>query len=140
MPGEVCIGGAGVALGYLNDDDGTKEKFVHDPFASPYSVSKCWTRRYRTGDRGVLRDDGALEILGRFEDDTQIKFRGLRMEMKDIENTILQSANDVIAKAVVISQGEPVVFMTYVLFSSNSANQTASNFLQQLASSLPLPQ
>lgn len=140
MPGEVCVGGAGVALGYLNDDDGTKRKFVHDPFASSFSVSKGWTRRYRTGDRGVLRDDGALEILGRVEGDTQIKLRGLRIEMEDIENTILRSANGVIAKAVVIPQGEPLVLIAHVVFSSTFASQNPSSFLQQLASSLPLPQ
>lgn len=140
IPGEICIGGAGVSLGYLNDDDGTKKKFVHDPFASTFSTSKGWTRRYRTGDRGVLRDDGALEILGRIEGDTQIKLRGVRIEMEDIENNILQSANGVITKAVVVPRGEPLILIAYVVFSPNFAEQDRSNYLRQLVSNLHLPQ
>ena len=140
IPGEIVVGGAGVSPGYLNDDDGTKKKFVHDPFASAFSVSKAWTRRYRTGDQGVLRDDGTLEILGRVEGDTQIKLRGVRIEMEDIENNILKSANGVIVRAVVVSRGEPLILIAYVVFSPAFADQDRSNYLRQLVSNLPLPQ
>ncbi len=81
MPGEICIGGAGVARGYLGDSDTTRARFVPNPFADIASA-----RLYRTGDRGRVRSDGRLEYLGRL--DHQIKLRGHRIELAEIERAI----------------------------------------------------
>ena len=70
--GEIVIGGEGVALGYLHDPELTARRFVPDPGAP-----RPGARRYRTGDQGRLRGDGALEILGRL--DRQVKIRGFRI-------------------------------------------------------------
>ncbi len=78
--GEVWIGGAGVADGYLHDPHRTAERFVPDPFATDGS------RMYRTGDLGDLRD-GVLYFHGRTDD--QIKLRGYRIEPGDIEAAAL---------------------------------------------------
>jgi amino acid adenylation domain-containing protein len=76
--GELYAGGAGVALGYLNQPELTAEKFVEDPFA-PRSDA----RLYRTGDRVRERPDGIIEFLGRV--DRQIKLNGKRVELDAIE-------------------------------------------------------
>ncbi|KAL9121258.1 MAG: hypothetical protein Q9187_002183 [Circinaria calcarea] len=140
VPGEVCVGGAGVAIGYLNNDEQAKQKFVSDAFMSSHFIANGWTRIYRTGDRGMLREDGALEIHGRIHGDTQIKLRGIRIEIEDIENTILRVAEGALAETVVTPQGEPPILIAHAVFSSTFAGDSQSKFLQQLIPTLPLPQ
>jgi amino acid adenylation domain-containing protein len=83
VPGEVCIGGAGVSRGYLNRPELTAEKYVPDPFGS-----EAGSRLYRTGDLGRYRPDGTLECLGRI--DHQVKVRGHRIELGEIEAVLRQ--------------------------------------------------
>ena len=79
--GEICIGGAGVARGYLGLPDDTARRFVADPFAPGGRI-------YRTGDLGRFREDGRIEFLGRT--DEQIKVRGFRIEPGEIEHALAQ--------------------------------------------------
>jgi tyrocidine synthetase-3 len=79
IPGEILVGGDGVARGYLGDPEKTAEKFMEDPF-------KPGGRLYRTGDLGRWRSDGAIEFLGRI--DNQVKIRGFRVELGEIENRL----------------------------------------------------
>nr|AKA59499.1 non-ribosomal peptide synthetase [uncultured bacterium NM_1663] len=95
VPGEVWIGGAGVAAGYLDRAALTRERFVDlGPDDGP-------GRAYRTGDRGRWLDDGTLEILGRM--DRQLKIRGVRIEPGEIESWL--SADPLVEQCLVRGVG-----------------------------------
>lgn len=91
--GELCVSGAGLARGYLNNSKLTAEKFIPHPF-------KEGKRLYKTGDLGRWLPDGNIEFLGRL--DNQLKIRGYRIEAGEIEQALLQ--HPAIQSAVVISK------------------------------------
>ncbi|MEO7260044.1 MAG: amino acid adenylation domain-containing protein [Jatrophihabitantaceae bacterium] len=95
VPGELCLGGDGVAAGYLDRPELTAEKFVADPFTG--------ARMYRSGDLGRLRPDGVIEFLGRR--DQQVKVRGYRIELGEVENVLLSHPD--VAEAVVRTRTRP---------------------------------
>jgi thioesterase domain-containing protein len=82
LVGEIYLGGAGIAQGYLNLPELTAERFVEDRFGGVADA-----KLYRTGDLGVLRADGVFEFVGRI--DEQVKIRGVRIEFGDIEAALL---------------------------------------------------
>jgi syringomycin synthetase protein SyrE len=100
VAGEICIGGIGVARGYLNRPELTAERFVPDPFAQDEPGQPgAPARLYRSGDVGRWRDDGAIEYLGR--NDQQVKVRGFRIETGEIEACLRELAG--VREAVVLA-------------------------------------
>jgi amino acid adenylation domain-containing protein len=95
IPGELYIGGHGVAQGYLNRPDLTVEKFIVDPFSD-----KPQARLYKTGDLARYLADGNIEYLGRI--DRQVKIRGFRIELGEIESAI--SNHPQVAQVTVIDR------------------------------------
>ncbi len=109
VPGEICIAGDGVGVGYRNRDELTARQFVRDPFAADES-----SRMYRTGDLGSWRADGMLQYRGRA--DRQVKIRGFRIELGEVE-TAVASLDDVAGAAVlpVESADGVTAIVAYVL-------------------------
>ncbi|WP_424102425.1 amino acid adenylation domain-containing protein [Moorena producens] len=97
VPGELHIGGVGLARGYLNRRELTQEKFVPNPFSE-----KGEARLYKTGDLARYRPDGTIEFLGRL--DEQVKVRGFRIELGEIETVLSQHPQ--VTQAVVAVKGE----------------------------------
>jgi amino acid adenylation domain-containing protein len=95
VPGELYLGGAGLARGYWNQEELTKQKFIPNG-----SSNRPNERLYRTGDLVRYAADGNLEYLGRM--DHQIKIRGFRIELGDIESTLLKHA--AVHEAVVVAR------------------------------------
>ncbi|WP_156725198.1 non-ribosomal peptide synthetase [Streptomyces apocyni] len=95
VPGELFVGGAGVARGYAHQPALTAERFLPDPFGPPGA------RLYRTGDLVVRRRDGNLTFLGRA--DNQIKIRGLRIEPGEIEHAV--ASHEAVTESVVVARG-----------------------------------
>jgi amino acid adenylation domain-containing protein len=96
LPGELCVGGDGIARGYVNLEEMTAERFVPDPFSNDPA-----SRLYRTGDRARVRADGLIEFLGRSDD--QVKIGGHRIELGEIE-AVLKSERDVARAAVCVCE------------------------------------
>jgi amino acid adenylation domain-containing protein len=107
-PGELCLGGDGLARGYLRRPDLTAERFVPNPF-------EPGGRLYRTGDLARRRPDGALEILGRM-DDGQVKVRGFRVETGEVEAVLSRCPGVREAAVVALDEADAVAGRRLVAF------------------------
>ena len=124
--GEICIGGAGLARGYLNQEALTKEKFIASPF-------KAGERLYKTGDLGRWLPDGNIEFIGRKDD--QVKIRGYRIELGEIEHA-LQSHKEIEA-AVVMAKENHNNEKELVAYITSKKEQNTSELRAYLNTTLP---
>ena len=111
--GEICVGGAGVARGYINNEAKTRERFVDDPFNPGQKL-------YRTGDLGRWLEDGTIEFHGR--NDNQIKLRGYRIELGEIEHAVVEHAR-IDECAVVVSGKDESDRMLVCVYTGSEAIQ-----------------
>lgn len=114
--GELCIGGAGVGIGYLNNDELTNERFFNNPFGNG--------KLYRTGDLVRYRNDGLLDFVSRI--DGQVKIRGFRIELGEIEAQLLQHPS--IREAIVAPCDTPsgsAVLVAYIITSEEAPTSAA---------------
>lgn len=126
MAGELCIGGEGVARGYLNKQELTEQKFVKNPYG--------YGNMYRTGDLVRWDEDGNIEYLSRI--DQQVKIRGFRIELGDIDNAIrkIDEVKDVFVAAREFQTEEKVICAYVVLGSSISASSITRILEEELPS------
>ncbi|PHH91574.1 hypothetical protein CDD83_11168 [Cordyceps sp. RAO-2017] len=138
MAGEICVGGAGVAMGYL-DDGLSRDRFAKNPFATPEDVARGHVVMYKTGDRGYLQPDGFLTFLGRTDGGgTVVKLRGLRIDLDEVAAAILKAApEDCLADAVVTIRGEPQFLVAHVALLPGKSLR--ADELSSLVSELALP-
>lgn len=114
VPGEIYIGGAGVAKGYLNRPELTAQRFVPSPFREGGML-------YRTGDFGAWLADGTINFLGRI--DAQVKVRGVRIECGEIEQHLLEHPAVVEAIVTSIERGGEPELAAYVTLTKSPADR-----------------
>ncbi|MGH9335864.1 MAG: non-ribosomal peptide synthetase, partial [Vicinamibacteria bacterium] len=127
--GELVIGGDGLARGYLQRPAETAAKFVPDPFSG-----RAGSRLYRTGDLARHLPDGRLEFLGRR--DHQVKLRGFRIELSEIEEALRR--HEAIEAAAVLSSGQgPDAQLTAYIACGTGAQPTVTELRRYIRSKLP---
>jgi amino acid adenylation domain-containing protein/non-ribosomal peptide synthase protein (TIGR01720 family) len=131
VPGEIHVGGAGVALGYLGRPDLTADRFLPDPWSTEPGA-----RMYRSGDLARWTADGELEFLGRADD--QVQLRGYRVEPGEIARTIVEhpSVRDCVVVLREDRVGDPQL-VAYVLPHAELVAPTPTELQVLLATSLP---
>jgi len=123
MPGELCIGGAGISKGYLNRDELTKEKFIDNPYGKG--------KMYCSGDLARWLPDGRIEYLGRI--DYQVKIRGFRVELGEIENCLKSIDGIKDAVVTVYENGEDRRLSAYII--GNEINR--SKIVREMKEKIP---
>ncbi|MEH2284581.1 MAG: amino acid adenylation domain-containing protein [Nostoc sp.] len=124
VPGEIYVGGASVARGYLNQPRLTSENFIPNPFVEG-------DRLYKSGDLARRLPDGNLEFLGRI--DTQVKIRGFRIELGEIE-AVLNQHPDIKQVVVTVQEDEPgnKYLVAYLIIKDHPpTSSTLRNFLKK---------
>ena len=130
VPGELLIGGDGVARGYLARSDLTEQKFIPDPFSLRPDA-----RLYRTGDLARWRPDGTIDCLGRL--DRQVKIRGFRIELEEIESVLRQGSNVLDVAVVVRDDIRPNNCLTAYVVPVKGTHPTAPEMAMLLKQKLP---
>ena len=129
--GELWVGGSGVALGYLNNEELTKKSFISNPFNASKVISE---RLYRTGDRVRIRADKNLEFIGRI--DNQIKLNGFRIELGEIEQRLMEI--DSVSAAVADVQGGEVGLRQLIAYiKTKSTEASVCEIRESIAARLP---
>jgi amino acid adenylation domain-containing protein len=124
VAGELCLGGIGLARGYLGLPERTAEVFIPDPFIAVHgtsSISDVGARLYRTGDLCRYLPDGSIEFLGRIDD--QVKLRGFRIELGEVE-TVLKRHPGVRDAAVLAKEefkNEDKLLVAYLVLESQQS-------------------
>ncbi|KAI0009473.1 hypothetical protein F4779DRAFT_365857 [Xylariaceae sp. FL0662B] len=144
VPGQIVIGGVGVAAGYLNQRHLTSSKFLLNKKASPFFEKQGWTMVHLSGDCGRFNASGGLVLQGRIQGSTQIKIAGIRMDLEDIENTIVKIAGPMVRQVIVSPRKSPEstdqFLVAFVVLSDTKRPADRDAFLAELPQRLPLPQ
>ncbi|KAJ0115637.1 hypothetical protein J7T55_010460 [Diaporthe amygdali] len=143
VQGEIYIGGAGVSPGYLHNPALNTDAFVPDPFAPSEYKAKGWTTMHRVGDVGRWKEDGSILVEGRISGDTQVKLRGLRVDLREIESNLLKVADGILSEVSVSarrsSPESPEFLVAHTVLDPARASEGHERFLRSLPGLLPLP-
>ncbi|MEM6684213.1 MAG: amino acid adenylation domain-containing protein [Bacteroidota bacterium] len=130
--GEICIAGEGVAKGYINDIEKTNQKFIDNPF-------KEGTKIYRTGDLGRWTQHNELEFVGR--SDSQLKLRGYRIELKEIERILM--SHTLVEEAVVVvienTANSDKQLVAYIVVAASESEIDFKAYLKEYLPSYMIP-
>lgn len=140
MQGEIYVGGPGVGLGYFNQPELSSARFVPNVLDKSKDDASSWKTMHRTGDLGRWLEDGQLLVEGRI--DTQVKLRGLRIDLAEVEHAILEVADGELSEAVVSvrrsSPDEPEFLVAHVVFASTDHKRQHVDVIQaRLSKRLP---
>jgi amino acid adenylation domain-containing protein len=125
--GELYIGGANLARGYLNRPDLTQDRFILNPFITKAHQLKGYIHLYKTGDLVRWLPDGNLEFIGRA--DNQIKLRGFRIELEEIEN-VVKSYADVLDCVVTVRNINDIDYLIAYFILQQNSNETKFDLKQ----------
>jgi hybrid polyketide synthase/nonribosomal peptide synthetase ACE1 len=141
VEGEIYIGGAGVAMGYT-DKVVSDSSFVGNPFAREDDAIGS-SRIYRTGDIGRWSRIGTLLVEGRSSDDSQVKLRGLRIELQEVEEAILTQGKGAVKRVVVTlrshSTSQLELLVAHVVLTQELSEDDIAKTLHVIRTKLPLP-
>ncbi|EED14463.1 polyketide synthase, putative [Talaromyces stipitatus ATCC 10500] len=142
-PGEILIGGPGISSGYFKQSEMTVQKFLPDQFATPIHAEHGWKTVFFSGDRGRMREDGSLLFDGRISSEsTQVKLRGFRVELSDVEQSILDSANGLVTSAAVTLRGKEIdqkFLAGHLVFTPGLSAERREALLRRLPHQLSVP-
>jgi non-ribosomal peptide synthetase-like protein len=130
--GEICIGGVGVARGYVGRIEETRTRFIQDPYAETREVD---SRLYRTGDLGRFNAEGNLEFIGR--GDSQVKLRGFRIELAEIESALMEHEGVLLAACTVREDTQGLKQLVGYIVPRDGASTDPNSLRQHLRDRLP---
>ncbi|NOQ27508.1 MAG: amino acid adenylation domain-containing protein, partial [Bacteroidales bacterium] len=122
VPGELLVGGDGLAREYLNNQELTREKFIENPY-------KEGERLYKTGDLARCLPDGNIEFLGRI--DQQVKIRGFRIELGEIESTLLKHDNIKQSVVLAIEKNNDIYLCAYVVCKEGFSDEELRAYISE---------
>ncbi|WP_143317979.1 non-ribosomal peptide synthetase [Clostridium sp. HBUAS56017] len=131
VPGELCVGGDGIARGYLNRKDLTKEKFIENPYVKGEKI-------YKTGDLAKWLPDGNIHFIGRI--DYQVKINGFRIELQEIEAKLLQYSK--LKEVVVVDKKDESgnkYLCAYIVSEEKVCSKEIKDFLKKEVPSYMIP-
>ncbi len=131
VSGELCIGGDGVTLGYLNKETLTNERFIDNPFVENEKI-------YRTGDLACWLPNGELQYQGRL--DSQVKIKGYRIELKEIENVILDHKSIIQSAVSAIDENNQTFLVAYIKTADTLDDDVLKEYLRLRLPHYMIPQ
>jgi hybrid polyketide synthase/nonribosomal peptide synthetase ACE1 len=141
--GEIAIGGMGVTAGYVGQQALSSQRFTHDALTPNSFVAQGWDIVHFSGDKGRVAKDGTLTLEGRVAEDTQVKLRGLRIDLQEVETVLIQQSRGgimhVIASVLQLDNSDVEVLAAHVEFSAKHRPDDAAAYVHQILHESSLP-